>query len=177
MSTVLEAEAAQELGVSRETVRSLRAEHLFENDHWKKKGREIAYTASGVERLRGLVARLLSGEGQDSTPEKNGAPEASQAPIPGVVTAKDAVGQALAQVLSAQSRAAEPPGPGEVVATVTRQVPNKHLVMARLADGGEIRVWVKTNKNFTPGMTLRATQRVGSLYDLVGNCPRFRGRF
>lgn len=162
--------AASQLGVTRDAFKKLRAEHLYENDDWRKKGREIVITKPGLERLRGVLAALLKKDPSDSGPGDAVAPGA----IPGVVTAIQAVASAVSSIIgSVEQKQAD----DSIPLKVTRTVLNPHIVRAVREDGKEVSVWVTTNKNFLPNMEIRAVHRVGELYDLVGRCPRFRGRF
>jgi hypothetical protein len=57
-----------------------------------------------------------------------------------------------------------------------RRTTNPHIVMA--SNGTlTVRVRVKTKQNFRPGMVVRCEHVQGDLYNLVGNCPRFPGKY
>lgn len=179
---VTESAAAERLGLSRDELKKLRAEHLYETEHWHKKGRDILLTVPGLERLRAVLASLQAAEGQDSGPAKKTAPAPASAAGDGIVTARQAVAQAVDSILeragaAQQTESALP----SVRMTVTRTVKNPHLVMAKHpVDGTECRVWVSANKNFLPGMVLTAChlpESPADLYYLVGRAPRFRGRW
>lgn len=65
--------------------------------------------------------------------------------------------------------------------TVTHICRNPHLLDAKKGSGEKVRVWVPNNSKFVPKMELRARPRShGSLpnfFELVGRCPRKRGRY
>lgn len=69
--------------------------------------------------------------------------------------------------------------PQAVELTVARIWPNPRLIEANTADGQAIRVWVPKNKNFRPGMKIKARPPDnGSFqYTLEGRCPRYPGRW
>jgi hypothetical protein len=65
--------------------------------------------------------------------------------------------------------------PISLVITSLRPPKNTHIIEAVRKDGGEpVRVRVRDNKNFLPGMEIRARQ--SEEYPDVGRCPRYRGR-
>jgi hypothetical protein len=72
---------------------------------------------------------------------------------------------------------------GEVVLLTISQVPkiNRRILCARLKKGAqnEVRVRVKENQNFLPGMEIRARRDplYQDVYNLEGRTPRYRGRW
>jgi len=60
--------------------------------------------------------------------------------------------------------------------TVTRLAPNPRVVFGRI-EGRTVTVGVRDNKNFIPGMKLKAHRADGDLYRMFGNCPRWPGRW
>lgn len=77
----------------------------------------------------------------------------------------------------------EAPGaPAEPVLLVVRSIPrNVHIVVCEKkdGDGALVRVRVRSNANFLPGMELRALAHPDyrDVFDLVGRCPRMKGRW
>jgi hypothetical protein len=69
--------------------------------------------------------------------------------------------------------------PQAVEITVLRLWPNPRLLQAKTAEGELVRVWVPKNKNFRPGMKIKARPPAnGSFqYTLEGRCPRYPGRW
>jgi hypothetical protein len=67
-------------------------------------------------------------------------------------------------------------GEREIEAVVKKMPLNKRVLMAE-AEKGVIRVRVNSSANFIPGMKIRCARVVDDLYDLVGRCPRYRGRW
>lgn len=57
-----------------------------------------------------------------------------------------------------------------------RKTLNPHVIQA-LLDGKLCRVRVKTKINFRPSMKVSCRHIGGDLYELVGNCPRFPGKY
>ena len=68
--------------------------------------------------------------------------------------------------------------PEECALKVFRNAANTRIVLAK-KEGAEdmLRVRVRNNGHFVPGMPLRARHIEGDLYELVGRCPRFKGRY
>jgi len=65
---------------------------------------------------------------------------------------------------------------------VVRSIPrNVHIVVCEKkdGDGALVRVRVRSNANFLPGMELRALAHPDyrDVFDLVGRCPRMKGRW
>jgi hypothetical protein len=71
---------------------------------------------------------------------------------------------------------------GPCAMLVTRVCPNHHLIQAQFLvdprDSRRVFVSVKTNKNFVPGMKITARPKApgSSAFELVGPCPRRRGK-
>jgi len=82
--------------------------------------------------------------------------------------------------------AARPVLPDCVVMVVNRVVPNPNFLIVQKknaageADGPLLRLRVKSNHNFMPGMTVEHCRPVPASADLFnheGRCPRYRGRW
>lgn len=79
----------------------------------------------------------------------------------------------------------ETPAPSVVSTTVVTlyikaKPMNKRIVLACADEalmGEVVRVRVRSSENFIKGMEIHALHDTGTLYSLVGRCPRFRGRF
>lgn len=176
-----EERVAEVLGVTRELVREKRAKLLAEGVGYARAGREILITQAGFDALTeafGLVKKeapecsqtgteigggkfrytdsQTAQKWQDFDPE-NGAPEKNKAPVTPVIERPIAV---------------------LIVITVPR---NPKMVLAIKKEAQEtsdpIRVRVRDNKNFVPRMELKARETASGVFELVGRCPRYRGRF
>ena len=66
--------------------------------------------------------------------------------------------------------------PDEVLVTVTGLPKNLRILYAD-HEGEQIRVMVNSSENFILGMEIRAKHLQEDLYELVGRCPRSRGRW
>jgi len=63
-----------------------------------------------------------------------------------------------------------------VLKTTARKTLNPHILLA--TDGAQLfRVRVRKKDNFRPGMEVRCTHVGADLYELIGNCPRFPGKY
>ena len=151
-----EALFAQETGLSRVDAKFLRDRHLHENEHWKKKGGEIALSASGVKwlwrRLRPRPALFDLGRCViGAANEKNGA-----API----------------LLGSPSH----PIPRKM--TVLAIPPNPMVVRATDEYGAEQLVYVGRNFNFTRGDKLDVAPHESQqgLWRFLGSLPRDKRR-
>lgn len=181
--TILEADLARELGLSKEAIRDLRKQQL-EAGEFEIGRRGTCLTAAAAVKLRraagapekkgGAELGLGSGEEGDGTNrthgtdgtngdlKKNGPEKKGGAVVPGD-----------ARELPWSERAEE-------TLYVRRCTANVRIVEAcrdRELTGEVLRVRVKSNVNFTPRMELKVKQEAGSLYALVGRCPRWRGRY
>jgi hypothetical protein len=80
-----------------------------------------------------------------------------------------------------QSQSMQEPQPIPLVITSLRPPKNPHIIeVVRKDDGGEpLRVRVRNNRNFMPGMEIRARQdeNYPDVFVLVGRTPRYRGRW
>jgi hypothetical protein len=73
-----------------------------------------------------------------------------------------------------------PPPPSVPVVTLRvspRKTQNPYIILALDAEKRLCRVRVKTKDNFRPFMEIKVEHQAGDLYVLVGNCPRFPGKF
>ena len=92
---------------------------------------------------------------------------------------------AASAVLSLKKNCAPNPAIQELVPlVVVRLVPNPRIVFCQKKNAAEesplLRLRVRSSENFMPGMEVRACRPVpGSpdLYDMEGNCPRWKGRW
>lgn len=89
--------------------------------------------------------------------------------------------------LPAQAVVYQPPDQTLVVEAITR---NSRVLMARFEDSplsprgekhrgenGLVRVSVQNNVNFVPGMPIECRHVQADLWELIGRCPRSRGRW
>lgn len=145
------------LGLTREDVAYLRREAVKKGAGWWKQGREVVITEAGLENiLRRLAdssntaANLDFSAARVSPPS---APEKKEAP-PAAATA------------------------GELVELKVKSLyPNPRMLRAFTPDRQVVDVRVRNNKNFVPGMALKARLGSGGKYDMEGRCPRLRGRY
>jgi hypothetical protein len=156
---ISENDAAAALGCSREYLRDLRKNALERDKHWTMKAREVVLTPEGVEAVREHIMLNCGSE---------------KVAVDGVVTAKIAVGAALAGILERAGKGAD-----EIEVTVKRMVTNPRIVLADTEDGEEVRVAVRSSKNFRPGMVVpvRAVDAASGMYELARACPRYPGRW
>ena len=72
-----------------------------------------------------------------------------------------------------------PPPPTVRLKTTPHKTLNPHIIMACLLDDEKavMRVRVKSKENFRAWMVIEARHLGADLYELVGNCPRFPGKF
>jgi hypothetical protein len=191
---------ARVVGVKKKRLAALRAESLTRGTDW-----DFADPTVGVTYSETGLKKLLASLGLDAAafrwPQEPGAPAPVSAPAPAGIGASLATGGASAEPQFppgappavnipwepaaavgaqvgqlAQAEAAR----GTVPLRVTKVALNPHILFARPAAGGdEVRVRVRTNKNFTIGMPLRARLPAPGVevYSLEGHCPRRRGHY
>ena len=150
---ITEADVAARLGLTREDMRELRVEHLYQDEDWVKIGREIHYSEDGIEKLRQIL--------------KKNAPD----------------GVKLGDIAPMSTKAApEAPDAPMVIldAVVTKIYPKNPQFLEALLGGQPITVRVNNNANFLPGMIIQSRQlamKRPQLFDFIGRCPRARGRW
>jgi hypothetical protein len=148
---IYEGDLALELGLTRETMASLRREHLQEGVDWTLNAKKVWLVPAAAERLK------------------------AQLGCPDLPAGKNGHGEA-------------PGAKAEPVELVVRLIPrNIHIVVCEKKEDGDrgdfgaglVRVRVRSNANFLPGMQIRAMPHpdYSDVFDLVGRCPRQRGRW
>jgi hypothetical protein len=102
----------------------------------------------------------------------------------GIQIAPEGVDRLYRHFRSCESQKTRPPGqdpspdpiPDLSTLRVTKVVLNPRIILA--TDGTSIlRVRVRNNSNFLPGMEIRARRLQADLYELQGPCPRRKGRW
>ena len=165
-SLYCERQVAELLGLSRDSVRYLRGEHLTKKEGWTMQGRDVALTEAGLKKLLEVLAQpevdltpaLILRPPEPAPEKKEGAPAndpAPPAPAAGAATTR----------------------PGLVELTVLRCYPNIQMLRATDPNGAQVDVRVKTNRNFVPRMTLHGRMVCPGKYEMEGRCPRSRGRY
>lgn len=152
---------AARLGVSRELLRTFRDENLTEGQQWTMAGREVAYSEAGVRMLlTHLGARL-----REKRPQG-----------PGGLTIQGLLEEARLEDATEAVDEKKAAGPVEDELTVQALTRNGQIVMA--TRGEElVRVRVRESRHFVPGMRMTCRHLQADLWELVGRCPRFRGRW
>lgn len=150
-----ETKMAARLGLSRDETRALRQQYLTKWTHWKLVKRRVYLTEEAVH-------LLLS---------KKGLPP----PTPSINAALPQNAARPRQLLLMA------PFEGELV--VWNVCHNTRILLAIFpqdhADNPQtiVRIMVKSNKNFVAKMKVRARHIEKDLYELVGACPRWRGKY
>lgn len=153
MDAVKEIELCQILGVSRCDIRKIRAEDLSEGPHWFKEGKYIYITPEGVAKMK---TRLQTGPADENA----------------AVPHEDLCARKPAPIIQ------QPSGKRRGTAVVNRVTPNKRIVECTVDGVAKQRVMVKDNKNFIPGMIMQVVKlRDRDMWELEGNCPRWKGRW
>lgn len=162
ITTLLERDFAQALGLREEHIRALRKAHLTEGLHWKKEGRDIVMTEAGQEKIRAVLELEKTAEKKDGAAGSPGALGDGQGvsdPVPAVVTL---------WVVS------KPQNPRVVWCCDVDPA-----FWAEKKPAGALTVRVRSSENFRPRMALKArpcSERPNT-FDLEGRCPRFPGRY
>jgi DNA-directed RNA polymerase beta subunit len=124
-------------------------------------GREVAYSADGVVMLLAhLGARM-----REKKPR-----------LPGGLTIKGLLSEARIEAAAAAVDEKKAAAPAEQELTVQALTRNGQIVMA--TRGEElVRVRVRESRHFVAGMKMTCRHLQADLWELVGRCPRFRGRW
>jgi hypothetical protein len=156
---------ARVTGLSRTILKRARGKGLEKGTDWLLVKSVVTYPAGGLK-------KLLASAGVDSAalawPIPPGAPLDSPAVDGGAALDATGVAAAIEELVQ----------PEWVEIVVERVVPNPTILFAR--HGAEtVRVRVRSNENFVQGMKIKARppEDEGGLWWLVGNCPRWKGRF
>jgi hypothetical protein len=155
-----EAMVVAKTGLPVETLRLLRENGPLEKDvDWKLHHREISYTALGLSRLEKILRDQIAVT--EKAPPHLADPVESAADIPMLT---------MPERPSVRARM--------VVSSRQRRVRNAVIVLAvKIGEaepepGKEIRVRVRTNEHFRPGMQLTARHEAGMLWIFEGKHPR-----
>ena len=150
---IAEADVVERLGLTREDMRDLRVEHLYQDEDWVKIGRGIHYSEDGIEKLRQIL-------------KKN---------------APDGVKLGDIAILSTKAAPDVPDAPTVILDAVVTKIYRKNPQFLEALLGGQpITVRVNNNANFIPGMVMQSRQlamKKPQLFDFIGRCPRARGRW
>lgn len=143
--TMSEERAASELGVSKDDLAVLRRDHLFEGEHWKRKGKLIVYLPAGVEKAK---AAIMQAVGMAPSPlEKNGPPAAPVTLAPAVE--------------------------GEL--TVMRWGRNSRVLLCEDPQGKACRLVARDTTGFKRGQKVKARHVYDDVWTVVGMLPRRKG--
>jgi hypothetical protein len=154
---------ARTVGLSRSQLKALRDENLTREVDWVLVNAVVTYSPAGLEKLlraAGLDAGDFAWPGREAMP------------APALVAEEGAA-------LAGDPVAATPAVPPLVELRVRNVCGNPILVFAATPEGEVVKVRVRTNTNFLPGMPIRARapQSPGGLWHHEGACPRFRGKY
>jgi hypothetical protein len=176
-----EGHIAQATGLSIDQIKQIRESSLYEKEHWIKSGREIVYTDEGkskflewISKKFGAVRSIFTQDESDLKTAPSTLPNSSDA----VATLKlNEAGVSFEQVNESFTEAIEYTSSQPVPLTVSNRCINPKLIIATANNGDLVRVRVRDNQNFQKGMKVNAKQIQADLYELVGRCPRFKGRW
>lgn len=165
-SDYTEAQVAQELGVGREEIASIRKNELFEKEHWFRRGREIVLTVLGLEKVLAFIGspagvKMAAG---DSASEK----EKSRAVAPVAAPVSEYTAR-LKKALDEKSAA------GFCTVRVTKVFVGKRIMFADHL-GQPVRIVVRDSTNFLPGMEIPVKHAHDEVYTFEGRMPSRRGR-
>nr|WP_294577651.1 hypothetical protein [uncultured Rhodopila sp.] len=161
MFDIRESQLCAELQVSKDELRRRRQHFLTEGTHWAYVKKRVLLSTTGAQILRGTA--------DVPVPDKNAAPANPAPPRPPVA-------------LLLEKNPPPPAYQGELIAWKAPAL-NPHLVVAYIPGTDPrnpmhlVNVLVRSNVNFLPGMKIKARHVEAIRYELVGPCPRWRGRW
>jgi hypothetical protein len=152
--------ACERLGVTREKMRELRLQHMAEGRDWLKEKNRVWITAAALNHLLGLLGADGSTEWPGSqSPKKTG----------------------RSWHCSITRRRFEEVEGIHVLRVVRIPSRNTRILEASQGDGSSpiVRVLVRTNRHFVPGMLLAASPggQWADVFVLHGRSPRWSGRW
>jgi len=158
---IRESQLCAELQVSKDELRRRRQHFLTEGTHWAIVKKRVLLSPVGADILRGTSAMPV--------PDKN-------APAVDSVTPRRPIALLL------EKNTPPPAYQGELIAW--RAPGRNHRLVVAYIPGTDpnnplnlVNVLVRTNENFLPGMRIKARHVEAIRYELVGPCPRWRGRW
>ena len=192
-SPLQEPTVARAVGISKARLVAFRKNSLEREVDWRLEGAVVTYTAGGLEKLLaglGLAADAFKPAVFEEAVFARRGPESEQIEaIGGGGEATEMAEEGAGNGYGAEIQRAVIETVDRVAARVAvelrvvRQARNPRIVLATTPQtpGVELRVVVRENRNFLPGMTLRAKPADDTadttLYYLDGRCPRWRGRW
>jgi len=176
---------SKRLGVPRDVVRDFRGLNLLEGKDWAMAGREVAYSAAAV---RMLLKHLGVSLPEKQPRKKGGATIEGLLDSARLLVPDSPVDEKIAGTPVGPAVIWRPPDQTLKVLALTR---NKQIVTALFTEEelkpkgstfqgdrpGIARVRVRDSKNFVPGMTMLCRHLQRDLWELIGRCPRFKGRW
>ncbi len=173
---------ARVTGVNRSDLADTRRRALTKDVDWRLVNAVVTYSPAGLE-------KLLSAAGIDlaalTWPEPSGAQNGGAHALNPTAAAPDPAQSSIAppatEPLAVVTAACENVSAGALLElTVTEVLRNPTIVRATApGDVKQLTVRVRDNRNFLPGMKLkaRATGSRDEIFHMVGHCPRWRGRY
>ncbi|MFA7333508.1 MAG: hypothetical protein WC130_04350 [Kiritimatiellia bacterium] len=164
---------AAALGLTRETVRQLRADELYlDEDFINEGGHGICYSPSAIEKLR-LILKESAAPGAKlrDIAVLTGLPTSAEPKSPGP-SASDHRGTVADRTDGAATVILD--------AVVTKIYAHNPYYLEALLGAKTINVRVKSNVNFILGMALpirNLSEKNPRQYDFIGRCPRGRGKW
>jgi len=172
---ITEEELAKRIGLHRKVVKNTRRS-LQEGRDWCLTGGMIQYTRDGLKRITELLGFC----------EKNAAPQGEEAGGKGEEAGgkgEEAGGKGEEArageggTLAGEIMAMVPYRPQVIEVKVVKFFTNRRILGCENATGEIIRVMVPKADNFKKNMMLPCKQVQADLYELVGRCPRMKGRW
>ncbi len=142
-----EAKVAESMGVARERIAALRAEHLTEGAHFRNVRNAVVLTASGLE----IIVAALAPRSAPAPADKSPQPQAAACPD------------------------GPPERVTMVVRRVPPNI--RLLLASKLDDRTERVVRVRDNRLFMPGMSLTVIHCGSGLFQFTGRLPRRKGKW
>lgn len=150
---IKEEDVAKTLGLTREELKRLRVDTLYQDEDFGKVGRDITYSKDGVEKIRKILKKTA----------------------PAGVTLGDLAPMKMVGGKDAAS------GPTVILeAMVTKTIPYNRGLMKALLGGRDITIAVRDNTNFTEKMLIPASKLEminQDTFRFMGQLPRSRGRW
>lgn len=201
MRTYSEPLVARVTGIPKRVIATHRRRLCAKRVDWQVVGAVVHYTEAGLKKIcgaLGLDAAALTWPAEAPTSEPPagvaetapGAEKSTPGPVPspggllGKIASAVGLGRPAAEapagaarVVGAAVAQAEREAPQPIAVTVTAISPNPTIVIGRAAGiDGLVSVKVRSNRNFIPGLVVRATPINGHRYFAqVGRPPRWRG--
>lgn len=162
--TILEKDLCERIGINRDIFREFRLKHLTEYADWEINAGQVFLSEDAAKKtLRHIELQITQDTPQDMSSSGKASTHPSE-PLMGALKQSALFPDEKRQVSLMVCTLYRNP---RIIGALNPEDPDKKV----------LRVRVKNSKNFIKGMKIPCRHVKNDLWDLVGRCPRSRGRW